>query len=381
MSVIKELKRQLQELKKSSPEDFEALKRKIGGKIGLGVGAAAVGFAEGMGAEQRRLLPAQLSVITGRSASEFGIKEPVAGGTAADELALFQEKERIKRRVGEEFPKEETGFQREKFEFEKEKEARMLSQEERRNLQIKIDNVDSFGATIGPKEFDEVLTTTGQDISDWQERWGLKKDKEENIRLPSKKERDVIVGRETIPPAELEHLNDYVESADIMREVLVEIKKQGIEDPETFRQIGKAIPRGYFKGIGPLSPKARFDLIANLQDPRFAALKDKLDRAFQKYRKIITGAQASDKELKTIRPLVANFLQAPERFFINANDIVSEADRAFNRRLDLMESVGRDVSGLRGLIEAGPGGTTRTETTSSAGVNVQQVGRFTVETQ
>jgi len=154
-------------LKKNTPEGIRADVEKFQAQ---GIGGVGRGLLEGATRGGR-------AVVSG--VRELAGMSPLAEpeGASGSELEIFEEKERIKRRVAGEF-EEPTGFEEEKFEFEKEQEGRRLSQEERRNLQIKIGNIESFGATIDPKEFGEVKSTTGQDISDWMERWGISKDKD-----------------------------------------------------------------------------------------------------------------------------------------------------------------------------------------------------------
>jgi hypothetical protein len=133
-----------------------------------------------------------------------------------------------------------------------------------------------------------------------------------------------------------------------MQEVVDGLKDLGVSNIE---KVGSVV----WQDLGPFSIPARFDLIAQYRkDPRYTALKSKLERAFQKYRKIVTGAQASDRELKMLRPLIASFKQRPQVFFTVAQDIMNEYDRQYNDRLALYEAVGRDISKLKGLTSTKP---------------------------
>ena len=62
----------------------------------------------------------------------------------------------------------------------------------------------------------------------------------------------------------------------------------------------------------------------------------------QKYRKQITGAQASDKELRTIRPLIANLSQNPEAFLGVSEDMLRETNNILSNRIQVMKDAGRD---------------------------------------
>lgn len=102
--------------------------------------------------------------------------------------------------------------------------------------------------------------------------------------------------------------------------------------------------------FGPISVPARFNLAGQyMKDPKYTAVKNKMERVFQSYRKVVTGAQASDRELKMLRPLVASFKDRPEVFFANLANMEEEADSLLNSRFDMYDAFGRDTSKLREL--------------------------------
>lgn len=102
--------------------------------------------------------------------------------------------------------------------------------------------------------------------------------------------------------------------------------------------------------FGPISIPARFNLAGQyMKDPKYTAVKNKMERVFQSYRKVVTGAQASDRELKMLRPLVASFKDRPEVFFANLANMEEEADTLLGSRFDMYDAFGRDTSKLREL--------------------------------
>lgn len=111
MSVIPELKQQLSEL---SDEEFQALKAKLGGNIGLGAAGAIIGGAEAAGAESRRLLPTQLSILQGRN---IPVTPEATRGVGSD-LETFTAKERIKSGISEERTRRLLGTDAEGFRAE-----------------------------------------------------------------------------------------------------------------------------------------------------------------------------------------------------------------------------------------------------------------------
>ena len=116
--------------------------------------------------------------------------------------------------------------------------------------------------------------------------------------------------------------------------------------------------------FGPISLPARFNLASQyMKDPKYTAAKNKMERVFQSYRKVVTGAQASDRELRMLRPLVASFKDRPEVFFANLANMEEEADTLLASRFDMYDAFGRDTTKLRELYTPGrkPEATTKSE--------------------
>ena len=97
-----------------------------------------------------------------------------------------------------------------------------------------------------------------------------------------------------------------------------------------------------------------------MQDPRYTALKRKIERAFQAFRKRVTGAQASDKELRMLRPLLARVQDRPGIFFETINDLIREGRNAYRDRLNLYQAAGRDIRQFEQILQ-GITGETPTE--------------------
>jgi hypothetical protein len=234
-------------------------------------------------------------------------------------------------------------------------EERRLAQERRRNL-------TEFGATIDQDERQSFEDDMNIDIDTMSEQGRavprVGNDGKLRYRILSSKEFDTMVSNKIVKPAEIEHLNVINESRQAFKEVVDGLEDLGIKDPTELgnffsidmEKVDNVNP--LLSDMGPFSLPAKFNIIGQYaKDPKYTAIKRKLERAFQQYRKVITGAQASDKELRMLRPLIAALSDRPEVFFSTINDIISENDRMLSDRLTTMEAAGRDVSGLRASLK------------------------------
>jgi len=237
--------------------------------------------------------------------------------------------------------------------LEQAKETRLIGQEERRIREQKLETLNNRGGFVSQSEINKFNEDLGFDaFSPTIEALGLtakidSKTKERSYRIPAIRDLNEIAKRKTVSSKEIEFFQTQFDAADTMQEVLNGLSDLGIQDPAVLAKIGKAIPKDYFEGVGPFSLEARFNTISQFSNPKFNALKQKLERAFQKFRKVITGAQASDKELRTLRPLIASLTSTPEAFFNIANDLISETNRSVDTRLGLMSDIGRDVTKIK----------------------------------
>lgn len=84
------------------------------------------------------------------------------------------------------------------------------------------------------------------------------------------------------------------------------------------------------------------------KDPEFATLFAEVEKAFQLYRKETTGAQASDKELKVLRPYLPALKERPEIFFSKLNKTMEGTRRAREIYLETLGKGGVDVSQFTG---------------------------------
>jgi hypothetical protein len=134
-----------------------------------------------------------------------------------------------------------------------------------------------------------------------------------------------------LTPTQIEHLNDYETARSNMQEILNQMKqyqfKTGPLQPMSWK----------FLGIGELFTQL-------FGSKEFAAFKSAVNRAFQSYRKLVTGAQASDKELARLEPNLPKVTDRPDIFIEKAQQLINEYDRLKNLYLEDLKRGGYDIS-------------------------------------
>lgn len=243
--------------------------------------------------------------------------------------------------------------------LETQAEQRRLTGEERRTKQAERESIRQFGRSVGETEIPQLLNEYGVDVNTMVETYGIpaqidKETGERRWNLPDMYTQSTMAKNKPTTPEERKYLGDIFNAVDTTQEILSDLKDLGIQDPS---QIGNfEVPEGFWSDMGPMSIPAKFNLAGQYaKDPKYSALKSKIERMFQQYRIVITGAQASDKELKSLRPLIISMTQRPGVFFATANDLMNESTRNADTRLQLMESAGRDTSKIREMLNTRKG--------------------------
>lgn len=145
--------------------------------------------------------------------------------------------------------------------------------------------------------------------------------------------------------SEIEYVSNLAESRDSLKDLVSGLGELGIKDPSKY---GVIESETIDSAMGPISIPAKYNLVGQYaKDPKYTAMKRKLDRFFNKYRKAITGAQAGFKELEVLQAAIGTFQDRPGVFFENIGEIQKELDKALSTRLDIYDDVGRDTSRMR----------------------------------
>ena len=109
------------------------------------------------------------------------------------------------------------------------------------------------------------------------------------------------------------------------------------------------------------------DLITQYaRDPKIAVLQAETQKAFQLYRKATTGAQASDKEIAVLRPLLPKLTDRPDVFFSKLQETILGTERAKNVFLDTYSTGGYDTSMFQN-------NQTQTGSSQSSGANIGDI--------
>lgn len=236
------------------------------------------------------------------------------------------------------------------------KEQRRAAAEERLQTEQEKAFFDTTGGIVSEKDIKK-WKNRGLDLEAYIKKYGVESynDPETGERkwdIPDKDMRKEMVSNQTLKPTEVEFLSANQESRKRLTNVLdllgeagyakgaFEVQKETINSP-----------------FGLISFPARIKLADQyLKDPRYVSAKQELEAAFQAYRKIITGAQASTQELNLLRPIYAAFTDRPEVFFQRMKDLIKSHDDIYNIRLKHMEAAGRNVKKFKQILEESQSG-------------------------
>src|SRR3990167_3443335 len=230
-------------------------------------------------------------------------------------------------------------------------EGRLEEEQGLRQKRFQFDRLDNFGGEINQEGIDDTNKTLGFDITPELEAGRgiptIDRDGNRRYRVLSQEEWKRKVAEGKWDNTEIEHMQKIKDETTKWDDVVNGLSELGI----TADTAGKIEFDVVNSPIGPLSIPARFNLAGQyMQDPKYTALKKKIERAFQAFRSRVTGAQAATSELKLLRPLIASLKDRPEVFFQTIKDLQFEENRAGETRLDIYRRAGRDISQFQGLF-------------------------------
>jgi len=241
------------------------------------------------------------------------------------------------------------------------REQRLSVEAERRDFRNDFQSLITVGGTINDKGLKRISKNLGFNIDDQLEagRGVPRIDKAGNRvwRVLSNQEWQNKVTQGKFSPTEIEHFQTIAQEHRAWTNVVDRMAELGMTKEELSAASGNIVFNTIQSPIGPLSLPARFNLAGQFaKDPRFTAIKRDIELAFQSFRKRVTGAQASDRELKLLRPLLATLKDRPGVFFATIDNALANIEDSFNDRLDIYQRAGRDVSKFQNFFgEQGPG--------------------------
>lgn len=131
-----------------------------------------------------------------------------------------------------------------------------------------------------------------------------------------------------IPPNQLEKLQKIDDAASTWNDIL---DKLNFNKGEMRNEIG---------------PVAGLDIIKSWRNPEFGDFKSTVGRAFDQYRKEITGAGAGEKELRALAANVPKVTDTPALFETKIKTMLKIGEDVKRRRIDNLKKAKFDVSGF-----------------------------------
>jgi len=223
--------------------------------------------------------------------------------------------------------------------------------ESRLQKQYKVSNVKAFGGSFTDEELQEL----GIDLQNYAKAGGAiptidkKGNRRWNIMPYNVFQKKVEANK--FSPTEIEYFRDRIEENKAWQNVVSGLNELGIGE-SNLKQLGKIEFDMVRSPMGPVSIPARFNLAGQyMKDPKYTALKRNIELAFQKFRKRVTGAQASDRELRMLRVIIPSLKDRPEVFFSTINTIINDNLEGMKESLALYEAFGRDTTQIKSFLK------------------------------
>lgn len=240
--------------------------------------------------------------------------------------------------------------------FEKQREARLEEEAQRRDLRNDFSSLVNVGGAVDDKQIERFNKQLGFDLNPQLEEGRgeplvNRRTGKRRWRVLSNKEWDNKVSQGKFSPTEIEHLQTHQQERRAWTNVKERLQVLGV-DENALASSGDISFQAVNSPIGVLSLPARFNLVGQFsKDPRFTAIKKDIELAFQAFRKRVTGAQASDRELKLLRPLLASLKDRPKVFFATVDNQIENIEDSFRDRLDIYRRAGRNTDRFDNFLQ------------------------------
>jgi len=164
--------------------------------------------------------------------------------------------------------------------FEKQEEERRIQGENRRQVDQVANNVDSFGRALDTENPTDIaaVESLGLDLDNLQALGKASRKSNGRIFIKSKKARDRIEEQKSIPQTVQKAFAEFKDTRDIITDSVKTFKEIGLE----LSVEDKNLVQQLFSPAGVLSVSAKSNVLRQFQNPKTAALFDKLERAFSK---------------------------------------------------------------------------------------------------
>jgi len=235
------------------------------------------------------------------------------------------------------------------------KEKRLAKEQELRDFRNDFNSRMELGLPISDNEIPRInqnlgtdfkkLLESGRGVPYYDENTGERK-----WRVKSQKEFEQDITNQKWDSSEIEHLNKINDEYISWKNVEQRLSTIGISKDKV-AELGQIQFKTVNSPMGPISLPAKFNLYGQYaQDPKYTAIKADIESAFQSFRIRVTGAQASDKELKNLRPVIASLKDNPAVFFARLENQMANLEDAYNGRLSMYQNAGRKVDNFIGKL-------------------------------
>jgi len=251
----------------------------------------------------------------------------------------------------------ETASEASKRKRELNQEDYKMEKEKRYVFQNRMEYLKEFGGAVPKETLDEMEKTLGFSISDQAEggraTMELGLDGKPVYKFVPKEVWDLKVSQGKWDASEIEHMQKIAQEKTAWQGVKNQMIALGLTEEELGNS-GNIIWETVGSPMGPLSVPARIDWVGQFsQDPRYAALRASIEQAFQAFRLRVTGAQASDKELARLRPVLPSLKDRPKVFWARIDALDNQAQESWDSRVNLYKRFGRDTSQIEGYLGGG----------------------------
>ena len=250
-------------------------------------------------------------------------------------------------------------------------EKRREEDSKRRIRQERVNNIKEFGGGIILKEDVGLFAeSTGLDINALIETGRANRTPDgKAFSIMDKQKYDRFVEEGKFTPQEQVHMRQIAEEVNAWARIINRMEeigfKEGDQPFEVIMSEEEAEKNPIWRSLGVFSLPAKFNIVRQFQgDKRVAAVARDIEKAFQKFRTRVTGAQASDKEIERLRVIIASMSDNPAVFFETIRNNLQDSTDDFNIYLGMKKALKRDTSEFDGFLETLPavkaiGGTTK----------------------
>ena len=138
--------------------------------------------------------------------------------------------------------------------------------------------------------------------------------------------------KKELPAAQIEVIAGFADLISSMEELQKDKQKNNyITGIEAVKVLGNPVIAQYTPGFGA----------------EWSGWHSDQEKVFQKFRKATTGAQASDRELKMLRPLLPGIWDKGDAWDSKSRRAIEGSKRAFKTRIKIAEKAGYDVSAFK----------------------------------